>query len=72
MRFSEHEKARKRLEPRFDAWCAEQGIVLTRSQRSAVGVLLHGILSLGPGRGSGKTFLLETLTRFLDSPDGKL
>lgn len=54
------------LHARFEAWCDERGIHLTMRQREAAKAVIFGVLIVGPGRASGKTFLLETLKTFLD------
>lgn len=53
------------LASRFEAWCWQEGIVLSEKQKEAARILLVGMEHLG-GRGSGKTFLLTMISRFLD------
>lgn len=48
----------------FKSWCEREDITLTKAQLSAAGGVLQEMTFLG-GRATGKTFLLQTIDRFL-------
>jgi chromosomal replication initiation ATPase DnaA len=53
------------LSIQFAVWCERRGITLTVKQREAAVSVLLGMAHLG-GRGSGKTFLLNTISEYLE------
>lgn len=54
----------------FEEWLKEtHGLTLALSQREACKIILAGLLVCGPGRASGKTFLLTMIDEFLRDDD---